>query len=629
MVAALDPVPTWQEIRETFDNPTIARLEELVGSGQKTAGAKRFIGWVATSDTSEAEWMRNYVANENRDVESHATSAAIRGAILRWVDGLQEIGVWKSGSIRAQRDHLLRALEKLREFEPGSFPKIDARSMPMRAHHDGGNFTSLGVLEWPEFDGVEPERRDAVALGLLREAALQVFERYEKIHQFGQSVLNDECSWVKNQRAVKTLRRLLKDEIQSWETIGRSQFSTTWSPALTDRIGKLRDPEIWKGFGLDLQSSSDTLHFATVADAVLACIGPTFRVNQAVQIIFCADTGWNRQPIQSLPRHPYAFKTQSSVLLGSEQVLANFKNRAGHMVHAGREMAAIVRGIAELDLKSHWDEVGNELRLGKADEQASLAPDSELIKILDRLEKLQSLSRSWTKGELENLFFYVLSQRTDTIVKADRDPGLLMPEGPLTRKGATFSAMRKSFLNTLSTAGFEPSFIAEIAGHRSRNILSKNYFVDQQAARTYENSVRVLQGCIQELTLNKKIALKLDMKDETRAHFRMVALHTGVMSACGMTQLELDGEVTDDFMFEPTFSNLVDLYLCHAGVMKQRYEISHQRWVIQGKALMAIIKAVGRTVFEKGLGRTYWAAARHARGLLKSGRVSLPVLLEV
>lgn len=629
MAAALDPVPTWQEVRATFDNPVVAKLEELVGSGKKTAGAKRFFGWVATSDTSEAAWMRNYVANDNRDIESHATLGAIRGAILRWVDGLQEIGVWKSGSIRAQRDHLLRALEQLREFDPGSFPKIDPRSMPMGAHHDGGNYTALGNLDWPEFDGIESERRDAVALALLRSAALEVFERYEKIYHFAQSVLNDECSWVKSKRAVKTLRKLIKDEIRSWEAIGRSQFSVTWSEALTNRIDQLRDPEIWRGFGLDIQSSKDTLAHTTVADIVLACVGPTFRANQAVQVIFCADTGWNRQPIQGLPKDPYAFRTASSILLGSEQVLANFKNRAGHMVHAGSDMAAIVRGIAELDLRSHWDEVANELRLAKADEQTSLSPDSELIQILDRFEKMQSLSRSWAKGDTENLFFYVLSQRTDTVVKAERDPGVLMPEGPLTRKGATFSAMRKSFLNTLSTAGFEPSFIAEIAGQRSRNILAKNYFVDQQAARTYEETVRVMQGCIQELTLNKRIALRLNINDETRTHFRMVALHTGVMSACGMTQLELDGEVKDDFVFEPTFSNLVDLYLCHAGVIKQRYEIPHQRWVIQGKALTAIIKGVGRTLFKKGLGRDYWAAARHARGLVKSGKVSLPVLLEV
>lgn len=629
MAAALDPVPTWQEVREKFDNPVIAKLEEIVGTGHKTAGAKRFFGWVATSDTSEADWMRSYVANDSRDIESHATKGAIRGAILRWVDGLQEIGVWKSGSIRAQRDHLLKALEKLREFDPGSFPKIDPRSMPMGAHHDGGNYTTLGSLGWPECEGVEPERRDAVALAVLRSAALEVFERYEKIFQFGQSILSDECSWVKNKRAVKTLRRLIIDEIRSWETIGRSQFSVTWSVPLTDRIDQLKDPEIWRGFGLDVQAGTDILHYTTVADFVLACIGPTFRANQAVQIIFCTDTGWNRQPIQGLPRHPYAFRTASSVLLGSEQVLANFKNRAGHMVHAGTEMAAVVRGIAELDLKSHWDEVANELRLAKADEQTSLAPESELIQILDRFEKLQSLSRTWAKGETEDLFFYALSLRTESVVKADRDPGLLMPEGPLTRKGATFSAMRKSFLNTLSTAGFEPSFIAEIAGHRSRNILAKNYFVDQQAARTYEDSIRVLQGCIQELTLNKRIALRLKINDETRTHFRMVALHTGVMSACGMTPLELDGEVTDDFVFEPTFSNLVDLYLCHTGLIKQRYEVSHQRWVIQGKALMAIIKGVGRTLCEKGLRRDYWAAARHANGLLKSGKVSLPVLLEV
>ncbi|MEY9768594.1 hypothetical protein ABIA14_000871 [Sinorhizobium fredii] len=629
MAAALDPVPTWQEVREEFDNPVIAKLEELVGSGTKTAGAKRFFGWIATSDMPEAQWMRSYVANDNRDAEALETSNGIRQAIMRWVSGLQDLDVWKSGSIRAQRDHLLRALEKLRGDDPSTFPYIDPRSMPMGSHHDGGNYTALGSLDWAEFSGVETERRDAVALAVLRKAALEIFEKYEKIFEFGQRVLRNETTDLKNQRVVKTLRRLIQDEIASWERIGRSQFSVTWTEALSNRIDQLRDLEIWKGFGLDVQASQDTLQYTTVADTVLACIGPTFRANQAVQVIFCTDTGWNRQPIQGLPRHPYAFRTSSSVLLGSEQVLANFKNRAGHMVHAGREMAAIVRGIAELDLKSHWDEVANELRLANADEQASLTPESELIQILDRLEKIQSLSRSWAKGETENLFFYALSQRTDSVAKADRDPGTLMPEGPLTRKGATFSAMRKSFLNTLSTAGLEPSFIAEIAGHRSRNILAKNYFVDQQAARTYEDSVRVMQGCIQELTLNKRIALKLGMDDETRRHFRMVALHTGVMSACGMTQLELDGEITDDFVFEPTFFNLVDLYLCHAGVIKQRYEVSHQRWVIQGKALMAIIKAVGRTVFEKGLRRDYWAAARHANRLLKSGNVTLPVLLEI
>lgn len=626
---ALDQIPTWRQVRQYFDHPIMAKLEDIVGSSNKTAGAKRFFGWVASSDAEEARWMRQFIRNNERNASDPTAAGSVRAAMLRWIESFREINSMKSGSVRSLRDSALRAMDKVREVDPESFPRIDPRSMPMGSHHDAGNYIALGNLEWLEFADVEPERRDAVALSLMRNSALEVFDRYENIFEFGQRLLRGDVTDVKHGRSAKVLQRLIADEVRSWQKRGRSQFGTTWSKSLSNRINRLKDPKVWRSFGIEPLFEASPLASTVVADLVIACVGPTYRLNQAVQIVFCTDTGWNRQPIQELPRQPYAFRTKSALVLGSHRVLMNFKNRADHMVHANTNMSTIVRGIAELDLKSHWDEVASELKLEKADEQVTLGMDSELAILLDRLEKIQGPSRNWTRGETENLFFYVLSQRASSAIKAKREPGILMPQGPLTRKGATFSAMRKSFLNTLSTAGFEPTFVAELAGHRSRSILAKNYFVDQQAARTFEASVRVFQECIQELVLNERIGLRLNISGETRAHFRMIALHTGVLSACGMTSAELDGDISEDFIFDPTHSNLTDLYLCHRGLKQQRYEVSHQRWMVQGNALMAVIKSIGRTLFKQGVGRDYWVAARTTNDLLKSGKITLPKMLDL
>ncbi|MBP2444792.1 hypothetical protein [Rhizobium leguminosarum] len=68
MPAALADIPTWEEIKTDLKCELADRFGDMVGSGVKTAGARRFFGWLASSDNEHAIWMKEFVTDGNRDV---------------------------------------------------------------------------------------------------------------------------------------------------------------------------------------------------------------------------------------------------------------------------------------------------------------------------------------------------------------------------------------------------------------------------------------------------------------------------------------------------------------------------------------------------------------------------------
>lgn len=629
MAAALAEIPTWNAIRNELKCEMADRFADLVGSGTKTAGTRRFFGWLASSENEHARWMREFVTDGSPDVTDSRTIRQVHRAIEAWQNALLDMKTWQSSSVRGQRQHLLDAITRYREIDEGSFPLIEPRLMPIGAHRDVKSHTALGEFDWLEFDGVEPSRRDAVGIATLRSAAVQVFERYVKIFEFGQLILHDPHPPTQN-LIWHDVRALIEEEIECWNKNRYSQFSKPWGEAKSEVIRSLSDPTVWREIGLDIPFEKDELHFTAVADLILGCVGPTYRLNQALQTIFCCDTGWNRQPIQYLPVHPFAFRTDSEVFLGSKSALGSFKNRAGHAVFADPAAASVVRGLAAANHASDWENIAAELKFEKCDQQATVKSDSELLDLMERYRSTQILSRSWTDEKTSGLFFFVLSQRAPGVQIANRDISVLMPEdSALTREGVKFSAIRKSFLNSFSSAGFDQSYIGEIASHRTSSILQKNYIVGAQADRTYGEAARYWQGCLQEIVLTDQVAFKLEIPDKDREWFRMFGLLTGITAACGLTSIQLDGEVAEDNVFIPNTESFTELFLAHKGIKQQRYDVPVQRWEVQGKAALAVIKGIGRQIKKNQLGREYRSAARIANRKLKSGEFTLPLILEI
>ncbi len=625
---ALIDAPSWDEVNALVESDTVRRLSELVGSGTKTIGARRFFKWVAQSSDDDAVWMQHYLKTSSSDVEDRGTIQAIHRVIETWLIQLAEPKIFKNMTLRGHRSELISAIEKLREIEEFAFPHIDARLIPLPHSVDKETHSSLADLKLAELSEIGLYQRDAAGLALIRSAAFAVFEEREKIFEFGQRVMSEACPSDEWASHWSLLRDLIQDEMESWSTRRCSQFKK-WTPVLSERLKVFAQPGSWQVLGLDIFRSDQKLHLNLVADLITSCVGPSIHASQAIQVIFCCDTGWNRQPIQSLSAMPFAFRSGGKVTIGSSRVLLAYKNRADHAVSANPDLAKMVRGIAGSDSKALWQNISSELKLGQADEQSELAQDSELIRLLVRYQRLQTHSRSWTDEETSALFFHELRQRAG-LAACNHDIGRSMPtKSILTTPGLTFSAIRKSFLNSLSTVGFEPREISEFAGHRNLNILQQNYIVGSQAARVYEEPIRFWQGCVQELILDDRIALALRVPEANREWFRMLAELTGVTSACGMTSDTLETEVSEDFLFEPNADNLLSLYLTHRSLKRQRHDVPHERWLVQGRPLLAMIKGIGRTVFKKSLWREYLLAARRGNDMVETGRITLPILLEI
>ena len=166
MAAAYEEIETWSEIKQKLNYEIVRQISALVGSGTKTAGVRRFFSWLAISEHHDAKWMIEYLANDSRDLRDSGIVRRVHRSIDTWQKEMLALGPWKSSSVRGQREHLLAAIEMLRNIDDESFPLIDRKLIPIGAHRDAQSRTGLGVLDWPEYKEVEPSRRDAVGLAV-------------------------------------------------------------------------------------------------------------------------------------------------------------------------------------------------------------------------------------------------------------------------------------------------------------------------------------------------------------------------------------------------------------------------------------------------------------------------------
>ncbi|WP_017965219.1 hypothetical protein [Rhizobium leguminosarum] len=623
-----DQPPSWSFLEDRLPVDIVAFVRAFPTGGN--IGARRFFNWVLTSPTEHARWMLNYLLAPEREIETHAPVTGIRNAILSWQEELFQRRALKSATIRQGKDRLVSALCEAGADERIRFPRVFADMFPTPAVNDAEPHPCLAMFDWPEFIETPEEGRDEHGIRLVRAHALEVFQSCEEKYDFGQLILEQTMPSHPSLRAEwLALRALLKLEIASWTKERRSIFSRPWSQKTRERMAKLKTRETWVRLGLKLPSGGDSLATNVLTNLIVSCVGPTFCVGQALQAIFCCDSGWNRRPIQSLPQSPFVFRTDRIVKLGSEKMMTNFKARAGHFVFADASQAEIFKGIAAQNIEAKWSASNADVPVSRYDEVLDVEPDSELLSLMARYSRLTSGIRPWCGENTQDLFFIALSQRfRGGIVAVDREIGALMPDGILTRPGVTFSTVRKSFLNAVDRQVDSSAETRAVAGQVTPSILQRNYRTDPFSVAEYELPVRFVQNCAEAIILPDGLAVKLRFNDKQRAWFKKLALVSGIASACGIA-LAPSSAVDDDFVFNPTPDNLLDLYFAHRSLKKQRLELPPGRWEIQGQIMLGIVKGIGRTLFSKGLACAYVKAARAGNEMLRSGYCTLTPVLEV
>jgi hypothetical protein len=146
-----------------------------------------------------------------------------------------------------------------------------------------------------------------------------------------------------------------------------------------------------------------------------------------------------------------------------------------------------------------------------------------------------------------------------------------------------------------------------------------------------DESIRRFQGAMEAIATRDinahKVAIALRRDSNVSSRLFHVAERCGLTAVLGVSATKEsdadDQEAT--IQFEPSDERLGELYLSHKALVAMRNSYSNkERFRKDYLPLLALVKAIGREVFQLNLGPRYWGAARAASKALRSGDTVIP-----
>lgn len=603
-----------------------------------TTGTREFLDFVSHSSTDEAIALKVFFNGDRSGHDEPRGQTLLLNAINAWVWHAMNSGRWKNQTIRSYRSHVFNTFGAVSQNVTLKIPMVSSNAVRFPEPKDGEPHHLLSTLDWPEFEGVPHPERDGLALNLIRAHGIEVFERSEKLFNLGKDLFGGSVKvsrkWIDNLDALKRLTDL---EMQSWCGSKRSAFSFSWTNDFRQDIEYLADVDFWAELGVPWSSIPDASQpnyhskiRSLVTDNIIGCVGPTLNASHAVQAIVATETGWNKSPIQRLHANPYLYRSTTKIRLGSARFIEEFKERAGHYI-VGSDTNSVARGLELEALDATWDRLAADPAYNNSADYAELSSDSNMLSLMARYEKMTASIRDLGDEQTSDRYFVALSRSfKGGLTIYERDLGHRFPDGPISRPGTTFSSVKKSYVAVHLRGGGSIEEVRAAAGHLSRGVLEAHYLSDPSAVSGHIEAARFFQNCLQAMSIDdKKTAVKIGLPSDQLAWFSHLATVSGIRSACGLGRKALPSSMRPDFVFVPCRDNYIDLYLTDRALKLEKMSIGPNRWAVQGAYLHAMLKAIARTLFTKGLRSEYRAAAHEARTLLGSGQISLPVLMGV
>ncbi|WP_144243586.1 hypothetical protein [Azospirillum argentinense] len=604
------------------------------GAARRTAqslGIRHFLQWLAKDGQPAADTLRGIlIAAAPGDLSEVQAVHLLASAVNRWIGAMSRAPNTAAHTVRGYAYTAANTLEALGALPDRRYPQYmhSLVSVPRAV----GKISTLGRLQWPEFEGVNGiAARERLGLSLVRQAAVAEFDRHERFFRFGQDVLAGRAT-MSQADGTSGIPTLLEAERRSWETTGRSQFDPVneVSPEIAALLAELRDIRIWEAAGLSIGSRMAMLKDFVLHNVALMCCGPTFHASMMVAVVFCCDTGWNRQPILGLPRDPFIFRTRSECGIATSAFVESFKRRADHNVLAYLESASPVSGLAEERMRREWDAATNDYdRTGRGDGISIMDRTAPLLDVLDRYQQMTDVIRGFDLGRAYEKDFFVYLAKSGGLFRSDgrsiRENGR---GSVLARDGVSFQSLRKTYLSLRVRETGSVTATQTIAGHTSGGVLMPHYLNDADITAELDRSIRFFQNACQALILSdQSIRVHIGLTAAELDWFRRLAEASGISAAVGLER-DFTTKSTRPLYFSPTEDNLRDLFLAHKALRAARQQVHPGRWAVQGLPLLAAVKAIGQAVFGKGLKHAYQAVARRTQRALNAGSITLPPILE-
>ena len=646
------PPPSWYDIETAYGAQVVADARQVVLDrvGEKEAvafglGIRRFLAWLAdgVQDTGDASGTLVATLKDDRpsDLSDAQYTQSMIAAVKNWQRSMETGGRFTGSTVR---DYVTRATSTLEWLSPlcaRRYPMFQARFVSMPKAE--GTTATLGSMDWPELEGMKGAARERAALDLVRADALRRFDEYEAVFRFGQGLLSVQQE-PDSARAI--IRSVLIAERRCWAETGRSLFDpkSRMPTEIAEASSALYDPEVWDRVGAPgivsrFVTVRGRLSQPTLANLMLACIGSTRQATMATMVVFCCDTGWNRQPMTDLPRSPIVFRADGEVGIASAAFISSFKNRAGHDVMAYLERRNTVSGLMEENVKAAWQATAKDadtegdgdghvlLRVGAGARQGA-----SLLDVMDRYQGMADAIRPFDRERtFEDRFLLYLTHNHGLYSKNGITIGECFQDGVLGREGVMFRTLRKTYLTLQLREAGSVSAVRVAAGHTRTSVLMPHYLNSDDIKQELDESIRFFQNACQALAVRGRndAGVALELSPDVLAWFERLAAISGIApAACPDAGAPSAPEASHRLAFDPTPENLEDLFLTHLALRRWQSSANVARWRVQGLPLLAAVKAIGRTLCAKGLRPAYTRAARAACVKLRGGQVVLPPVME-
>ncbi|MDX0134881.1 hypothetical protein GOC29_29830 [Sinorhizobium meliloti] len=494
--------------------------------------------------------------------------------------------------------------------------------------------TSLASLDFPETRGLLGSAKLRASMDLVRDAAMEVVRKHVSFFNAAAPARSPSSNAAedlpRSQRsALRTIGVVVEAEVRSLEQTGSSQFSKSGRRLniknANEAMKALEDPALWRDAGLGvLVPDFEVLAFQQIMMLVMACIGATKPAVLASKIVFCCETGWNRQPIDDIPREVYQFRLSDDAGVASASFVQVFKNRAGHLVQTLLEHSEL-RGGRRSDAMAVWEEAERERSWGDFDQRCLLSYTSPAFEALELLRPLMEPLDALSNDErVHDRYFKSVSVLGVTCDQ--RAITSVFKEGTLSTAGLTFRLIRKSYLQlTLREVGSVEALRSH-AGHAGTGVLLSHYLNSPDIRRELEQSTRFFQNAVQSLVVAEVgRPLQLLLPEVDHEWFYNLARVSGVASAVGYgVSTPVAGAPA--FNFRPSDENVRALLALRMALDAEETVANPRRWALIGVPLCGFVTAVVARLETAGMGRLIKRITESLAIDVREGRVVLPIL---
>jgi len=600
--------PEWAELESPLGPELYRAVRSALASRSTDSTERKFLLWFAETEASVAETFAIYKHGEWKHLSAQTAAANVVEVIDRFVDATAKFqSAHYPRRVKGALSHLFTHLGELPEQRYPPFHRSLLTSERVRDRAA----VSLASLGWEELERFAPPFKEEKALELLWNAAYQVFERFEAIFEFGQKFLaqtTPPMSVIPND--WENLRDFLRSIESNWE-----------------RSTGVEHPSTWIGAGMPetlLPQDSDIKPYEALQMA-MACYGAVGAVTNAVKVMFCIRTGWNREQIESLPFDPYAYRHDDEAGIGEEAFLAAYKARAGHLVSSYTERGfSNFRPTREHEL-TIWQDEWSENSDARA---AAVIRDGSLLDVMDRYARLTAPIRQHRRANgLERLFF----------ISQSPFRGLTKSSLPLSfyglgkwflTGGVTFPRIRQSYIN-VSRRRLGSIEITRHASNHAGTAVILTHYDDPIMRDELDGAVAYWQNTIQSAIIDGSATqeIVLDISPDDLTWFRHLAIVSGISASLKIKSRKLAAVEREYLEFTPSTESFAEVYLLRRAIIAARERIGDHRWLIQGTTYLGQLNAIRRYAFESGLGPMYVNSARGAFRQLTQGTAVLPPVL--